>query len=372
MSDTDAPTDVAGSQGIENQESCSSGQRSQSENRNRAIIVAYLVENVAEFRKLNGLRKKGWNSKYGDRFFERQRAIADNPDTKAVKHFYYMMGKIGNEIHLSTGAFRVSRSREDPMILDMCMAPGGFVKKALELNPKSRALAFSLPPSKGGHEVLLPESPKVALRFLDITMLAADMGVAEIPADHPDAKNFLPQQFQSEQLFDLIFCDGQVLRTHERAAYRNCLMREPCRLTVTQLALGLEHVRENGTMIVLLHKLESWESVQVLYTFSKFCSVRVFKPGRFHAKRSSFYMVATKIQNRHPEAVLAVSRWKQLYRAATFGTDEEYKEENEENGLRVETVLEEFGPELVRLGRDIWNIQAAALAKAPFMKDALD
>ena len=34
----------------------------------------------------------------------------------------------------------------------------------------------------------------------------------------------------------------------------------------------------------------------------------------------------------------------------------------------VETLVEDFGPELVKLGKAIWKRQANALAKAAFMK----
>ena len=36
----------------------------------------------------------------------------------------------------------------------------------------------------------------------------------------------------------------------------------------------------------------------------------------------------------------------------------------------VEEVLEEFGSELIRLGKKIWHIQAKALADAPFIRGA--
>jgi 23S rRNA U2552 (ribose-2'-O)-methylase RlmE/FtsJ len=134
------------------------------------------------------------------------------------------------------------------------------------------------------------------------------MCVTDIPVEHPDANNMLPQRFDPCQLFDLILCDGQVLRTHIRAAYRE--MKEACRLTVTQLAIGLEHVKSGGSMIVLLHKVEAMNTVSLLYTFSRFSSVKLFKPKKHHAKRSSFYMIATNIQSQHCEAVLAVANWK--------------------------------------------------------------
>ena len=52
------------------------------------------------------------------------------------------------------------------------------------------------------------------------------------------------------QTFDLVICDGQVLRTHARAGYKEA--REARKLIVTQLALGSEHVRQGETMVVLL------------------------------------------------------------------------------------------------------------------------
>ena len=66
----------------------------------------------------------------------------------------------------------------------------------------------------------MPTNPRLTLKLLDITLLVADMGVTSIPEEHPDVKNFLPQEFSSETFFDLVICDGQVLRTHARAEYR--------------------------------------------------------------------------------------------------------------------------------------------------------
>lgn len=59
------------------------------------------------------------------------------------------------------------------------------------------ALAFSLPVKDGGHRSFLPRNLNAERIFLDVTMLAADMGVEEIDGDHPDAQNFLPRQFKS-------------------------------------------------------------------------------------------------------------------------------------------------------------------------------
>lgn len=134
---------------------------------------------------------QGWNSRDGDRFFENRRRRADRSDTRTAQYFYEMMQKIAKQLHQSTKVFTVSGSGATPVrILDLCMAPGGFLKTALEFIPDSSALAFSLPTSSGGHGVLLEPISNVAVHLLDITMLAADMGVKNIPSDHPDAENF--------------------------------------------------------------------------------------------------------------------------------------------------------------------------------------
>ncbi|CAG8140007.1 unnamed protein product [Penicillium salamii] len=277
------------------------------------------------------------------------------------------MMKIGEELHRSTTALTIQQDCPGPInILDMCMAPGGFLKTALDKNPGSHALAFSLPISCGGHRSRLPENPGVEQRFLDITLLATDMDMEQIPQSHPDAKNFLPRQFKSNQLFELAISDGQVLRIHERAAYRES--REARRLIVTQLSLGLQFLRPGGTMILLLHKLEAWDTVTLVYTFSEFSSVQLFKPKSGHAKRSSFYMVATGIQSHSDKALRAINRWKRIWRVATFGSDDEYREELRKEDLQVETVVERFGQELVGLGKELWKVQANALKKAPFIR----
>lgn len=48
------------------------------------------------------------------------------------------------------------------------------------------------------------------------TMLAEDLGVREVPKEHPDATRFPPEQFQKDTVYDLVLCDGQVLRTQHR------------------------------------------------------------------------------------------------------------------------------------------------------------
>ena len=184
------------------------------------------------------------------------------------------------------------------------MAPGGFLSAAMQCIPNAIATAYSLPFAAGGHKVLMPEHTNVKITMLDITMLAADLDTDDIPEEHPDSANFLPKYFSDGREFDIVFCDGPVLRTQTRADYR--VHTEPRRLSVTQLALGLGHSRPGGTMVVLLHKFEGPITMEILHLFAQFSSIKLFKPPRAHAKRSSFYMVASNVQVEHPEAVKAV------------------------------------------------------------------
>jgi 23S rRNA U2552 (ribose-2'-O)-methylase RlmE/FtsJ len=298
-------------------------------------------------------------------FFQRQRASADAGNPETAKRFYDMMQRIGNELQRCTGILTVPKSQENPNLLDLCMAPGGFLHAAMELNRHASATAYSLPVEDGGHKVLLPGHHSVKVKLLDITMLAADLGFDNIPKEHPDRNNFLPREFGDGRVFDMVFCDGQVLRNHKRAAYRE--KREARRLTVTQLALGLEHVKPGGTIIILLHKLEAVDTVELLCQFNHFSSITLFKPAKCHAKRSSFYMVASNIQTEHPEAITAIHNWKHTWAVATFGGEEDYGEIVRRDNSQAERILDDFGSELVRLGRKIWDIQARALANAPFI-----
>ncbi|KAL6230646.1 hypothetical protein BDW75DRAFT_248535 [Aspergillus navahoensis] len=344
----------------------------------KAIMHFLLNEvQVPEFQRLCEVRKKGWKSPAGDTFFAKQRQTADKADARTALHFYRMMQEIAADMNRLTGVFDLRSPISDvdshPAILDLCMAPGGFLATALKINPTAQALAFSLPPREGGHNVALDlgKYSNTTAHFLDITMLAADIGIpdSEIPSAHPDFSRFLPAHFDPVQRFDLALCDGQVLRTQARAKYRE--KREATRLTLTQLILSLEHLKPGGKMIALLHKIEAPDTVQLLYEFERFSTVRVYKHAWYHAKRSSFYILASDVRTDSREAREVVERWKRVWRAAMLdvdGNDEIFGQIVEEGAPKAEDILERFGERLVSLGRRLWGIQASALEKAPFMK----
>ncbi|KAH7013655.1 hypothetical protein EDB80DRAFT_890704 [Ilyonectria destructans] len=331
-------------------------------------IKHYVTERSEEFRRLQELRKKGWQSEKGDDHFRKQRWSADTASRKNAEYFYTMMQGIGKELHRATKAFDLSHTTNQRAILDMCMAPGGFTASVLKKYPEAHVRAMSLPVEQGGHEVLLKRD-NLAVEFLDITMLAGDMGLTkdDIPISHPDREAFiLEKKFSAEEKFDLAFCDGQVLRTHQRSEWRE--LHEARRLTNSQLALSLEHLNSGGTMVILLHKLEAWGTVKLLHTLSRFSTVKLFKHPKCHSMRSSFYVVARNIHSDGELALRAIAEWKEGWKIASLGTDEERNMAFQAGGKEAQEVLDEFGGRLVALGRTIWSRQAAGLENAKFMK----
>lgn len=275
------------------------------------------------------------------------------------------MQGIGDELQASTNALTAISGGGEVNILDLCMAPGGYTASALKYNPTATACGVTLPPAKGGHELLL-KSSRSSVKFLDITMLASEFGVDEVPLTHPEHASFLSERPYLGQTFHLVFCDGQVLRTHQRAEHRE--QHEALRLTVSQLILALQRIHPGGTLVMLLHKIEAWDTTELLYRFSRFSSIQLFKPERKHAIRSSFYLVAKNVRPDNDAAKQVVEVWKQAWWRATFGGQNgtgEMKVMPDEG--YVHTVVDEFGKELIALGRAIWEIQANSLSKMDFV-----
>jgi 23S rRNA U2552 (ribose-2'-O)-methylase RlmE/FtsJ len=323
-------------------------------------VIREYIKDVPEFKELCEVRAKGWANPKGDKYFKKQRKSADNADHHTAIFFFKMMKAIANELHDATGVFGVRPDCATPAILDTCAAPGGFVTFALRRNPTAKVTALSLPASMGGHKMLAGRR-NLEAQFLDITMLAADMGAAkdDVPGGHPEEHAFRFEPLLGDKMFDTVFCDGQVLRTHRRLEYRE--QREARRLSVSQLVLGMEHVKPGGSVVILMHKPEAWRTAQLMCTFSKFSEISVFKSTKHHEIRSSFYLVAKNIQPHAAAAAEALAEWKRDWRVATFGTDEEYEQTVVSSPEAVGKLLEDFGEQLVTLAKPLWKIQAAAL-----------
>lgn len=112
--------------------------------------------------------------------------------------------------------------------------------------------------------------------------------------------------------------------------------------------------------------------MKLLYTFSRFSDIQLFKPRRNHAEKSSFYLVAKNVQPKSEEAIQAINTFRRSWCCATFRTDQIEVENDELDGDDIVSVLAEFGPAFVDLARPIWAIQAAALGEATWMSKQVE
>lgn len=317
--------------------------------------------------------EQGWANRDGDEFFKNQRQRADHADDRGRNIFFKMMQGIGDELEDATGM--LTQHGKPPEVLDLCMAPGGYTASALKYNPHAHVSGMTLPEEEGGHKLLVrhgQKDPRVEVAKLDITMLWSEFCPEDIPEDHPDKVKFLHgERLYLNRSFDLVFCDGQVLRTHARSTYRES--KEALRLICSQLILAMQRIRPGGTMMILLHKLDAWDSIKLLFQFHNFASIQLFKPKKKHSIKSSFYLIANNVNPSHPMAISAVAGWKNDWRRATFAYDRDTTVDVETtpsrntNTSEESNMLTEFGSTLINLGEPIWAIQRDALKSAPFI-----
>lgn len=323
---------------------------------------------------------QGWNMTSGDRYYQKQRQIADGVDMKTSRGFFNLMQRIGNEMQETTGAMSLT----DPgQILDLCMAPGGYSASALKFNPRASVSGATLPEKFGGHKLFVRDGFRGApIRVWqgDLTSLVGDMGIdnGDIPEEHHDFGKFQKDEVWTGEQFDLVFCDGQVLRNHSHDMAEHRQRCEARRLICTQLLIALRHVRVGGSMVILLHKIDTWDTVLTLRAFDRFASIALFKPLAAHKARSSFYLIAKNIQQYHKDALVAIQDWTKSWKDATFhaltgeGREDAFPGNGNKStalGLQVTKVIDEFGGRLITLGENTWKIQEEAIRKSPWFKE---
>ena len=317
-----------------------------------------------------GFKFKGWTDPKSEKHFGKLREDADNPDSRLQDTFYAMNKRLGKDLHESTNAFSVrTPGGLGTKALHLCMAPGGYTWYFLKRSPNATVKGITLSTEEGGHPMYLPHGdadPRVHVIYMDITMLAVEFGtpIDDVPAQHPEGAKFSADRPFSGETFELVICDGQALRTHQHERNRE---REALRLLTAQLIFGLNRMKPGGTLIVLLHKVDAWDNILLLQTFETFSKIRLYKPKKIHATRSSFYLIAKAVQPESAQAIQAIEGWKADWWRSTFGGEAGTgldKEEATEN--QVEEVLDRYGARLMEIGTPIWNIQLEAMKSAKY------
>ncbi|KAL2836878.1 hypothetical protein BJY01DRAFT_238090 [Aspergillus pseudoustus] len=276
-----------------------------------------------------------------------------------------MTQNIGNDLAAATGILEFDCPC--PRILDLCMAPGGFSSTARKYLPNSVINAITLPVELGGYQVMVDGIQDI--RYADITMYVEEMVPGEgAPVGHPDAGKFnITRPFLQSQ-YDIVFCGGAVGKNHPREEYRNDC--EGSRLTSSQMVFALGRLKPGGSLVLLLHRVESWDTVCVLHAFNQFSDIQLFKHPVFHAITSSFYMVARNINLEHGTVKHLIHYWRSLWKYLTFKEFSDivppslslYEPEPE----LVRQLQDGFGGQFTELARPVWTIQAKALRAQHF------
>ncbi|KAL8936523.1 MAG: hypothetical protein Q9216_004886 [Gyalolechia sp. 2 TL-2023] len=334
-------------------------------------VRAYLKANDVVFRRLDELREHGWQAPSGDQYFKKQREIADNKDDHIEHVFHRLHLNIGRELR-EVGAFETNTSSpSDIKTLQLCLAPGAYTQVVLEQYPEASVCGITLPFEAGGHKMMIPygsQDPRVDVKFMDITMLIGEFLADSftIPQIHPDTQNFIRKSPFSNAEFDLVLCDGQALRIHERAGKKEDT--EALRLLNAQLVFGMTRMKPGGTFVMLLHKVDAYDTAILLKKFCSFANVTLFKPSAGHRQRSTFYMIAKNVQPKSIEARGCIAGWKQVWIQGTFGGDDgtgaapRYPDPAE-----VDSMLSEFGPKLIEMAHEVWTIQLEALGHSKWI-----
>ena len=117
-------------------------------------------------------------------------------------------------------------------------------------------------------------------------------------------------------------------------------------------------------MLVLLHHLEAWNTFATVYNLSKIAEIRLYKPEWAHAIRSSFYLIATKVQPELDVCRAWVEELKRAWYTMTFGGEEGLGGLVEAGeGLDADKMLDEWGEDFVVLGENVWRRQRDALKR---------
>jgi 23S rRNA U2552 (ribose-2'-O)-methylase RlmE/FtsJ len=221
---------------------------------------------------------------------------------------------IGQEMDENTSVITLAAADggQPPRVLDIGMAPGGFAQTVLRKHRDAKIRGITLPSEMKGLQIMLPgwrDDLRVRIEFADITMLANEMGrpAASIPAQHPDIAKFcLKRPFQNET-FDLVFC-GATRATTQRAhaGTEHHESHKRLRLATSQLVFALQRLRNQGSLVLVMHKPESFDTAEVIRTFTKCSSVRLFKSETKHAIKSSFYMVEMEVDTQSEEMQSAI------------------------------------------------------------------
>lgn len=341
------------------------------------VIHSFVMTNCEIFRELDLLREqaslitdmyilitdflKGWSSPEGDLAARKQQERADNADLDGRARFYDMMIEIATQMQQNTDFLAcISPSilkHVGAQVLDICMAPGGYAAAVLNYNPKAEVYGITLARNEGGHIISDKLMQRIKqIEYQDVTFYIPQGSTIEQKQKldlHEEKNRFIEKQPFGSLEFDLIFCDGQTLRTHKRSEYRGFGDKEPVRLRNSQLIIALDRIKTGGTMVIKLHNLgDDWETARFTCDMTQFCTVKTFKPQPFHGHKGSFYLICSNV-NRG----VKLTELREKLAAQWWILCDGSGEDDSLAKVNAERLVMDWGHDLIRLGKYIWDDQ---------------
>jgi hypothetical protein len=246
--------------------------------------------------------------------------------------------------------------------------PGGFSSYILEKNPHATGTGISLETENGGHEYLLEihHRSRHEILFCNLTYFQLD------PTHINNNLRTIPPDIQNRN-YDLVLLDGHQLRGQVSA-----VPWDVDRLEISQVILALLAVKAGGIVIMKMFRPETPYTAKILYLLDILSQgLSTCKPRSMHANRGSFYAVAKGVglgraSERFSDLLVSL---KLLWVELTYGGDEGKGRFMTETDLdfiiSTNEVAEVYLDRLMKVGRDIWAIQAKALASLLLKKNAL-
>ncbi|KZP11217.1 hypothetical protein FIBSPDRAFT_756993 [Athelia psychrophila] len=318
---------------------------------------------VKEYVALSELKRKGWDDQHIHDHFTQQRHTADTADPQLNDVWFRKMKVIFNEIDAKSGCISLA---EQPLnFLDLGCCPGGFSSYILTQNPTATGLGISLDVSKGGHTFMLERNlqSRYNLLFADLTYFA--LGPPSSPSSSASA---LPPQIKDRQ-FSLIILDGHLLRNQEGVRPWDYY-----RLLIAQFVIGLQGLRDRGTLVVKLSRPDTVRTAKLLYMLDGLSGSNglvTCKPRSMHASRGTFYAVARNVGHGRIPISAMLEGLQNLWQDLTYGGSDGRGRFLEEEDLDFIVTTENLvgGPDipngyldrLVELASDVWIGQADAL-----------
>ncbi|KID97618.1 FtsJ-like methyltransferase family protein, partial [Metarhizium majus ARSEF 297] len=357
----------------------------------QAMYTDYFLKNSPQYAKLHEIRQQGSNNPDVDEYYKLKCAWSeeklwempnDNPCKEGQDPYLKMRCEMSEELDQDQKILSILQETPQPSVLETGMAVGGFSQHVLDRYPHAKITGISIPGEEGGYPVGF-ESDNVHSVLKNVGTLAGDVGASDIPETHQTATSLTMERvLPAGEEYDLIFCQERPVREPEAKKTRKKGRKRPrknkkmpgerqiwsnspkyIRILMAQLVIAMNHLRENGTIIVLMRKADDVHTFLLLDLIWKFSEVSLYKHRLWYPTTSSFYLVAKKVQTRSEKAAVAIETWRQKWKntlgeaGAADGSEESVDEEVQ----IVSELLEDRGKLLIELAAPVWEAQADGL-----------